>query len=299
MGKIEHLILNFINIYLNPRCNIDIFNKNKYYFAFEKMVIEEDDDFETSIYLNFLINKNVYDSQILKKDFLKHLSIVLPDLNEGIFSFINSLFHIIYLPINNVNYCNTLIDHKIRALYQLCFNLEYSEENDKARTFLIKHLLYNSYLYDELEFIYMNKGKLYLDKIYLVEFFSELRKNNLNSNLFNVSIDYCLLIIKFLENGIRSTDEFNKNLTLNDELAEISNYQNFIINDSNRITEIIKILSISINYPFNTNLNFINNLLIFNITNFIPNYKKYIQKGNLLTYIEENDNIINNYRLDI
>ena len=290
----ENLIASFIKIYLNPRCDLSNLNIISKKWIFERITIEEE-TISHSFYLKFLINKKFYSSEFVKMKFLNNLVKSNTNLDESIFNIINSFFKIFYLPTDGINYTNTITDHKVRAIFQLSINNANSKSNDLARKFFIKHLLYNSYLYDDLEFIRFENGKLSLKGLILEEFFLEIKSYNHESIFFNVGIDFCLSIIDFLEKGLLHTKLSHS--VINDEFLQNSHYTNFM--DIERAKRnFFKVYKYCFSYPCNTNLKFINNLIIFNITNFIPDYKNYINDKLVLEYICDIDSKINNYKFD-
>ena len=276
--NIDNIIRGYINVYLNPRTEVDV------YYADDKWLFKSDyinlGCSEKSFYI-FLKHEKLYSVSDIERIFFSELSRIGVRLGEEFYDMFNSLFKFFYLPLEQIQEKNSFVHRKAISFIQLAINDSGCIENDNIRLKYIRNIFYNSYLYDSLNLLEFRSGFLYFNNIRVLNYLLSLETKEC-SRIFKDILNYCLSVIYFIENGLIES----KMLMLDDKYKIASHYTYFISKPSKpyKYKKLIKVLDSMLDYPECPKNEFINNMFLLNFLLLEKKAEVYIFK-----YIEDLD----------
>lgn len=221
--------------------------------------------------------------------FFKELNAILKNRSDDIDEIIVSLLVAFYFPYQEFYYPSNFIHQKAFAFFQLSFNNKNSIDNDKMRSYYIRSLFYNAHFGDNSHLFKLQNGSLYFKNISIKNELIKLLDYPL-SFVAKTVINYCLLMIEFMENGLENP------LNIDDEFYNLSHYAYFLSKDKKPyyLKNGIKNLNTLYSLPKTTSGHFINKqfLLNFMLTNHQAKFyiKKYIKDEVILNRIFDDIN---------
>lgn len=277
-ADIEALINGYLSVYLNPRTTNEVFGNQTVFFqkyANDFKNCHFNDEVEINWYLSFDIFGRFRLNEVIEL-FFQEFNAILKNRSDDIDNIIVSLLVAFYFPYQGFYHPSNFIHQKAFAFFQLSFNNKDSIDNDKMRSYYIRSLLYNAHFGDNSNLFKLQDGVLYFKNISIKNELTKIFDFEL-SILSKTIIQYLLLMIEFMENGLENP------IKIDDEFYFYSIYGNFLPNHKKPYhnKNIVKHLNLSYYFPQTTIGNFINKqfLLNFMLSNSqAPFYiKKYIQ----------------------
>lgn len=277
-SDIEQLINGYLSVYLNPRTTNEVFGNQTVFFqkyANDFKNHHFNDEVEINWYLSFDIFGRFCLGEVIDL-FFKEFNTILKNRSDDIDNIIVSLLVAFYFPCKEFYYPSNFIHQKAFAFFQLSFNNKNNIDNDKMRSYYIRSLFYNAHFGDNSHLFKLQDGVLYFKNISIKNELTKIFDFEL-SILSKTVIQYLLLMIEFMENGLENP------IKIDDEFYLYSIYGNFLPNHKKPYhnKNIVKYLNLSYYFPQTTIGNFINKqfLLNFMLSNRqAPFYiKKYIQ----------------------
>lgn len=256
---ISSAIIEYIRIYLNFRTNLSSVKLGKW--SIEKDVFYDSSlDISFYLFLNLLKKLSVFE---IKKVVCKELFQMDICEKQNISVIINSFLDFFYLSMQGIDNYYNFVHYKAISFFQLSINSPDFKKNDVFRLKYIKLLLSNSYFYDKVKLINFQNGTLIFDKQPLKDIFNKLLDKN-NSDIFCEVVKYCLLLVDFMENGMKK-EKVNELLDIVDDIyLENSHYKNFICSKSYKYRNIVGLINEMYQYPQEMKANFIKRMYLIN-----------------------------------
>lgn len=279
----ENLVKKALYLYLNPRrTDLDKLSlkldTNPWHIAIDRPIYDYFNSID--LHLTFKMQNTEEGSPVAEicDIFFKELNNLNLNIDIGIYNIIKSLLLFFYFPLSYVNNNKSLVVNKAIALFQLSKNYPELNRNNRVRTAYIKFLFFNAHLYEEVQYLKLNNGKLYYKKNILSDDLNNLLLIKNTSVLFNNVINYCTSIINFLENGFQG-ESLITSIGIDDMYMDYIFYNFFIEKGkSYKHKKMIEILFEMQSYPNYGYVDFLNKIFLFNFTNLVKNTDIYIQK---------------------
>ncbi|MDO5106535.1 hypothetical protein [Capnocytophaga sp.] len=294
---IPNIVLDFCKVYLNPRNKIDNFNYKPWVFNKNYEYFSQNEDFYDRVKIDwglcFKLNNKILSPSEIKEIVFNELN---GDIDDDIYNIILSMLVIFYLPYNGFYDKNNFIHRKFTSFIQLSFSSNDVKINNLYRDIYIKNIFYNSFFVDGLKFLKFKNGTLYFKGNALRELFSSLT-NKKSTFVSQNTIEYCLLLIDFLENGTPNNSIING---IDDIFLQNCHYSFFDKKNrkSNFYKKAVILLDRMYSYP-STNIGDLSNkMFALNFIIFNKEYQfyidKYMNKNNLdkinndIAYLKKN-----------
>lgn len=229
------LVKHYLYLYFHPRANLEPINQELASdlltsgWEFIRNCYKEEQG-RISIHSHLVycgedgdLERRQYHLEFYRDNLPPHIYQLYDDRDENLFNIFDSMESMFYM----VGHCEekkTFFHNIARALFQLAKNNNNIKKNDFVRTYYIRYLFYNSFLYGDIWYLTVKNGVLYYRDVSLKEVFECFLSinNSSNNKLSTTAMAFCqyyLSIVNFLENGLTDENTTNNATSFNQHQA--------------------------------------------------------------------------------